>query len=160
MMLAVQFLLGLLYANAGEWFTHKVILHGLGKNRRSFWAYHLYGHHADCAQHAMLDPGYIKPDFTSWNTQSKELVVLLGIALLHLPLLEFLPAFTAAVYMSLLLYYYRHRKAHIDTAWAKKHLRWHYEHHVSGDKGNWCITWPGFDYVMGTRVKTTTPPEP
>jgi hypothetical protein len=38
--LAAQFILGLIYANAGEWLTYKYILHKLGKNPHSLWAYH------------------------------------------------------------------------------------------------------------------------
>jgi hypothetical protein len=39
--ITTHFFLGLLYANAGEWFMHKYILHALGKNKDSFWHYHL-----------------------------------------------------------------------------------------------------------------------
>ncbi|MDD5273792.1 MAG: hypothetical protein PHU14_13880, partial [Methylovulum sp.] len=141
----MQFLLGLLYANAGEWLMHKYILHGLGGNPRSFWAYHLHEHHAVCAQYAMVDPGYQKPDLATWNTQSKELVVLLGIITLHLPLLFMAPTLAGALYLSLGLYYYKHRRAHLDSAWAKQHLRWHYDHHLCNQpscSGNWCVTWP------------------
>ncbi len=56
----VQCVLGLLYANAGEWLMHKYILHALGKKQGSFWAYHLYEHHAVCVRHKMLDSGYQK----------------------------------------------------------------------------------------------------
>ena len=56
--LAVHFVLGLLYANAGEWLVNKYILHALGKKRHSFWAYHLHEHHAVCISHSTLDPGY------------------------------------------------------------------------------------------------------
>ena len=38
--------LGLLVANAGEWFIHKHILHGRGKKRESFWSFHWHDHHA------------------------------------------------------------------------------------------------------------------
>ncbi len=98
---AIQFLLGLLYANAGEWLMHKYILHGLGGNPRSFWAYHLHEHHAVCTQYAMVDPGYKTPDLATWNTQSKELkelVVLLGIITLHLPLLFMMPGLASTLY--------------------------------------------------------------
>ena len=81
--LAVQFFLGVLYANAGEWLVHKYILHALGKKRHSFWAYHLHEHHAVCTSNSMLDPGYQKLILTTWNTQSKELVVLAGIVLVN-----------------------------------------------------------------------------
>lgn len=159
--LAAQFILALLYANVGEWLMHKYVLHGLGQNRHSFWAYHCYEHHAVCAKHAMLDPGYRSLRLTAWNAQTKELAVLAGIALLHAPLFMLCPLFTGALYASLLLYYYKHRKAHLDPAWAKRHLRWHYDHHLGGNgAANWCITWPWFDYLMGTRVKSKTAETP
>jgi hypothetical protein len=155
--LAVQFSLGLLYANAGEWLMHKYILHALGSKKDSFWSYHLQEHHAVCVRNRMRDPGYQKICLTTWNTQSKELVVLASIVLLHIPMLLLFPSFIVAVYVSLALYYYKHRKAHLDPVWAKRHLRWHYEHHLGGNIcANWCVTWPLFDYVLRTRVKSKT----
>jgi len=155
--LAAQFILGLLYANAGEWLMHKYILHGLGQNRHSFWAYHWHEHHAVCAKNAMFDPGYQSVTLTTWNAQTKELAVLSGIVLLHVPLFLLFPLFTGAVYASLMLYYYKHRKAHLDPIWAKQHLRWHYDHHLGGNRSaNWCVTWPWCDYLMGTRIKNNT----
>jgi hypothetical protein len=151
---AIQLLLGLLYANAGEWLMHKYILHELGQNRHSFWSYHWHEHHVVCAQNDMLDPGYQSVSLTTWNAQTKELTVLAGIALLHGPLFLLFPLFTGAVYASLMLYYYKHRKAHLDPAWAKRHLRWHCDHHLGCNAANWCVTWPGFDYLMGTRIKS------
>ncbi|MDD1638172.1 MAG: hypothetical protein LUQ56_08580 [Methylococcaceae bacterium] len=53
--LAVQFFLGLLYADAGEWLMHKYIPQALGNKPYSFQAYHLYEHHAVCASNSMLD---------------------------------------------------------------------------------------------------------
>jgi hypothetical protein len=154
-MLILQFLFGLLVANAGEWLIHKTILHGLGKNRHSFWAYHLYQHHAVCTKNDMVDAGYRHIDLTTWNTQSKELVVLAVIVVLLLPLFTIVPFFVSAIYASLLIYYYLHRKAHLDSAWAKAYLPWHYEHHLGGNSNaNWCVTLPLFDYLLRTRVKT------
>ncbi|MDD5409885.1 MAG: hypothetical protein PHF31_00480 [Methylobacter sp.] len=150
---AIQFLLGLLYANAGEWLMHKYILHGLGQNRHSFWAYHWHEHHAVCAQNNMFDQGYQSLCLTTWNAQTKELTVLAGIVLLHVLLFLLFSLFTGAIYASLMLYYYKHRKAHLDPAWAKRHLRWHCDHRLGTNAANWCVTWPGFDYLMGTRIK-------
>jgi len=154
--LAVQFFPGLLYANAGEWLVHKHVLPAPGKNRGGFWAYHLNEHHALCTSNSMLDPGYQKLTLTTWNTQSKELVVLAGIVLLHAPIFFVFPTFTSAVYTSLAIYYYKHRKAHLDPVWARWALLWHYEHHLGGTRANWCVTWPWFDYLLGTRVKSKT----
>ena len=47
--------LGLLYSNAAEWWIHKNILHGLGKNRSSFWSFHWHEHHAEARRHEMVD---------------------------------------------------------------------------------------------------------
>ncbi|WP_256361207.1 hypothetical protein [Methylomonas koyamae] len=58
----------------------------------------------------------------AWNAQSKELAVLAGIVTLHLPLLFYLPFFVMALYAALALYYYKHRRAHLDPEWAKRHL--------------------------------------
>jgi hypothetical protein len=63
--LAVQFLLGFLYANASEWLMHKYILHGLGSKTHSFWSYHLQEHHAVCVRNRMIDPGYQKLTLTT-----------------------------------------------------------------------------------------------
>ena len=82
------------------------------------------------------------------------LTVIVG---LHVPLGLYFPVFVGAVYGSLAVYYYKHRKAHLDPVWAKQHLRWHYDHHLGGNaSANWCVTWPWFDYLLGTRVKGNT----
>jgi hypothetical protein len=151
----IQFILGLIYANAGEWLMHKYILHGLGKKPHSFWAYHWHDHHAICVKNLMFDQGYQSLILTQWNVQTKELLVLAVIVLLHIPLLMFFPVFTGMVYASLMLYYYKHRKAHLDPVWAKRHLLWHYDHHLGNNcDANWCVTFPWFDYLMGTRIKS------
>ena len=148
------FVLGMLVTNAGEWLMHKYILHGLGKHKHSIWAYHWHEHHAVCFQHQMLDPGYQQINFSTWNTQTKEIVTLLLILLSQLPLIDMAFWYVAGFYCSIALYYYKHRKAHLDPEWAKRHLPWHYEHHLGpSSDANWCVTWPWFDYLMGTRKK-------
>lgn len=153
--LILECVLALLYANLGEWLFHRCILHGLGKDSNSIWAFHLHEHHAICVKHAMVDPGYKPLQLFAWNAQTKELAVFLSVLLMHLPLLWVYPVFTLTLYASLLLYYFKHRKAHLDPAWAKAHLRWHYEHHMMPGSGNWCVTWPVFDYLFGTRNKAS-----
>ncbi len=150
---SLQIVLALLYTNLGEWLFHKLILHGLGKNPGSMWAFHLQEHHAVCKQNEMLDPGYRRLKLSVWNPQTKELTVFAVLFLAHAPLLGFYPVFCLAVYASLALYYFKHRKAHLDPAWAKAHLNWHYQHHMRPNSGNWCVTWPWFDMLLGTRSK-------
>ena len=143
--------LGLLYANAGEWLVHKHLLHGAGRRKTSPWAFHWHEHHRACRKHAFVDPHYERP-LLGWHAQSKEALGLAAAAAVHLPLLPIAPFFTGAVLFSIANYYRVHKKSHEDPEWAKKHLPWHYDHHVGPDQdANWCVSWPWFDWIMGTR---------
>jgi hypothetical protein len=152
--------IGLLYANAGEWLIHKYILHGLGRRKTSLWSYHWHEHHRAARMNGHVDPHYTRSVF-EWNAQGKEALGLAVIALAHLPLLPFAPLFVAAVEFSTFNYYRVHRRAHRDPAWARAHLRWHYDHHMGKNQdANWCVTWPWFDWVMGTRERFVEESEP
>lgn len=144
--------LGLLYANAGEWFIHKHVLHGLGKNRNSMWNFHWHDHHRACRQNDHADPGY-KKLVLEWNAQGKEAVALAALGAAHAPLLPVAPFFTATVWYSILNYYRVHKRAHVDPEWARHNLPWHYDHHMGRDQDqNWCVTRPWFDLIMNTRI--------
>jgi sterol desaturase/sphingolipid hydroxylase (fatty acid hydroxylase superfamily) len=144
--------LGLLAANAGEWLIHKHILHGLGANPRSFWSFHWHEHHRNARRMEGLDPCYHR-GLLGWNAQSKEALGLAGAALLVLPLAPIAPFFTGAVIWSIVDYHRKHKRAHLDPAWARVHLPWHYDHHLGPDQHtNWCVTRPWFDRLLGTRV--------
>lgn len=146
------FPIGLLYANAGEWLIHKHLLHGRGKRRDSFWSFHFHEHHRASRTHDMIDADYHRP-LLGWHAQTKEAAALALAALAHAPLLPVAPGFTLGVWTSMALYYHRHKKAHLDPAWARQHLPWHTDHHLGPDQDqNWCVTFPWFDHVMGTRV--------
>lgn len=143
--------LGLAYSNFGEWLLHKYVLHGLGKHRDSFWSFHWHEHHQRSRKHDMVDEQYQGP-LWRWAPQTKELFGLALLALGHLPLLPIAPFFTVTVWLSEVNYYRVHRRAHLDPEWAKRHLPWHYDHHMGRDQNaNWCVTHPFFDLVMGTR---------
>jgi Fatty acid hydroxylase superfamily len=144
--------LGLLYANAAEWLIHKYVLHGVGKNKRSFWSFHFHEHHRASRKNDFRDADYERSVF-GWHAQGKETLAVASLLVLHLPLFPIAPWFAGAVWYSGLNYMYKHKKAHLDPAWAKKHLKHHYDHHMGRDQDqNWCVTAPWFDYVMGTRV--------
>ena len=146
--------LGLAYANAFEWLMHKYGLHGLGRNKKSFWSFHWHDHHKAARQNDMRDPAYEEKLFTAWNPQTKEVVSLIAGGLVHLPLLPVAPFFVGTVWYSSIKYYHVHKKAHLDPEWAKEHLPWHYDHHMAPDQDcNWCVTKPWTDVVLGTRKK-------
>lgn len=150
---AAGFALGLLAENIGEWAVHKHLLHGLGRRQGSLWHYHWSQHHRLARANGMIDPDY-RGWPLRWNTHGKE-ALLIGVTLLaHVPLVGIAPAYVGGVYFALACYYVRHRKAHRDPAWARRHLPWHWEHHMGGEpNANYCTSWPWFDWVMGTRVR-------
>lgn len=144
--------LGFLYANAGEWFVHKYILHELGRRKRSFWSFHWLEHHRKARQHGFFDPDYQRPVLGA-HAQGKEALMLTLAAAAHLPLLPVAPFFTGTVLFCAWDYYRKHKRAHLDPEWAREHLPWHYDHHMGPDQDkNWCVTRPFFDLLMGTRV--------
>ncbi len=143
---------GLLYINAGEWFIHRFVLHGLGRKRGTFWAFHWSEHHRAARRQGMFDPDYERSIF-GWHAQSKEALGLLVAALVHVPLFWVQPFFAGAVVYAIGNYYYRHRRSHLDPAWGYRNLRAHYEHHMGRDQDvNWCVSRPWFDWILGTRV--------
>src|SRR2546430_957288 len=109
--------LGLLYAHAGEWLLHKHMLHGLGKNRASFWSFHWHDHHQQARKQGMFDPQYVRP-LLSWSPQGKEAAALLVGGVLHLPLFAVAPFFAGTVYWRAWRYYRVHKRAHLDRQWA------------------------------------------
>jgi len=143
--------LGLAAANVGEWLIHKHWLHGLGKNKKSFWAFHWHEHHRESRSNGMFDAQYVRSVFT-WSPQGKEALALTLGAAAVVPMLPFAPFFTGTLLFRMWRYYGLHKRAHLDREWAKQHLPWHYDHHMGKDQNaNWCVTHPWFDHVMGTR---------
>lgn len=144
--------IGLLYANAGEWLIHKYVLHGLGKKKGSFWNFHWGEHHRAARKHGFCDPAYTQPVLGA-HPQGKEALALVGLVAAHLPLLPVAPFFTATVCYAAVNYYRLHKRAHLDPAWAQRHLKHHYDHHMGADQdANWCVTKPWFDHWLGTRI--------
>ena len=147
------FPLGLLYMNLGEWLVHRYVLHGLGRRRDSFWAFHWHEHHKHSRRFAMGDPDYDRSVFGA-HAQGKEAGALVVAALAHLPLIRRAPWFTAAVLLSIANYYRVHRRSHRDPAWAREHLPWHYDHHMAPNQdANWGVSHDWFDRILGTRER-------
>jgi sterol desaturase/sphingolipid hydroxylase (fatty acid hydroxylase superfamily) len=148
----IGFLAGLFYANGMEWLIHKYLLHEDGKKKGSFWRFHYSEHHKNARQNDFSDPDYSR-SLLEWNAQSKEVLALAVGAGIHLPIFPFVPEFVSGVWFSMAYYYYVHKKSHEDPDWARKNLPWHYDHHMGKNQdANWCVTFPLFDYIMGTRI--------
>jgi hypothetical protein len=147
----IGFPIGLVAANASEWFIHKYVLHGLGRRKNRMWSFHWHEHHAQSRRNGFKDADYERPTF-GWHAQGKEVYGLLGLGLTVLPLVKVAPWFCAAVWLSTYNYYRVHKKAHLDPAWARERVPWHYDHHMGPNQdANWCVTHPLFDLLMGSR---------
>jgi sterol desaturase/sphingolipid hydroxylase (fatty acid hydroxylase superfamily) len=143
--------LGLAWASAGEWWIHKHVLHGLGKEKKSFWSFHWHEHHRNVRREDHIDPCYERP-LLGWHAQGKEALALVGLAAAHAPMLPVAPWFTLTVWWRILHYHYVHKRSHLDSEWARENLPWHYDHHMGRNQdANWCVTHPFWDEVMGTR---------
>lgn len=138
-------------SNAGEWFIHKYVLHGQGRRPDQFWGFHLHRHHGTTLRTGGADPDYTRP----WWKESARRREVLGLSFLVVPFLPIAPVaplFVGTLGVCALRYYRAHKHAHLDPAWAREHLPWHYDHHMGPDQeANWCVTNPWFDRVMGTR---------
>jgi hypothetical protein len=143
----------LLAFNAGEWATHKYVLHALGKRKKdSFFRFHFFEHHQATRKHAGYDPNYQRSVF-GWHAQGREALALAVVGVAHAPLFPVAPFYTATIWYSLLEYHRVHKRSHLDPDWARTHVPWHYDHHMGPDQEkNWGVTHPWMDVLMGTRV--------
>ena len=143
--------LGLLYANGIEWAMHRYLLHGLGKDKNSYWAFHWHEHHRNVRRHAHYDPDYLRSRI-GLHAQGKETLGMVVACLLHAPLFPVAPLFTSAVWGYAIHSYRVHKRTHLDPEWAKRKVPWHYDHHMGPHQdANWCTAAPWFDVLMGTR---------
>ncbi|MFQ3216020.1 hypothetical protein [Paraperlucidibaca sp.] len=144
--------IGLITANAVEWAMHKYVLHGMGRDRGSFWSFHFHEHHKVVRQHDYYDPNYEKFPL-GLHAQGKEAWSLIAASAVLVPVFPIAPFFVGTLWYSAANYYRVHKHSHQDPEWARQHVPWHYDHHMGSQaSANWCVTKPWFDYLMGTRV--------
>ena len=143
--------IALFAANATEWVVHKHILHKLGRNKKSIWAFHWHEHHGNSRRNEMHDETYERFPI-GLHAQGKELLALAAAGMATLPLAPIAPFYTATILYCIGEYYVKHRRSHEDPEWAKKHLPWHYDHHMGpNQESNWGVVRPWMDHIMGTR---------
>ncbi len=146
----VEISLAIILSNFYEWAAHKYVLHSLGKKKGSFFHFH-WAHHKNVRRYAGWDYNY-----KNLRDSLKEIFLLLTITIVNVSLFWHFPiaAMTMVVYVA--TYYFIHRKAHLDVKWGKKWIPWHFDHHMGKDQDlNWCVLFPMWDYILGTRKKTS-----
>ena len=121
----MQVLIGILIASFVEWFIHRFLLHGLGKNKNSIWHFH-WKHHKS----VRVENGYDLLYFKYNQGYPKERLSLFLAFLLISPLFFYYPIVAATLTAYLFVYYFVHKKAHRDVRWARKWIPWHYDHHM------------------------------
>ena len=102
----------------GEWATHKYLLHGLGRDKKSRLSFHYHEHHQAVRRNGGYDPAYEGPVWST-PTQAREAIGLAIVALAHAPLFPIAPFYTATVWYCLYRYRRDHRRAHLDPRWAR-----------------------------------------
>lgn len=142
--------LALAVFGSGEWATHRYLLHGLGRSKTSRFAFHYHEHHQAVRRHGGYDPAYEGPVWST-PTQSREALGLAAVALAHAPLFPLAPFYTSTIWYCLHRYRRDHRRAHLDPAWGRDHLSWHYDHHMGDQDRNFGIVWSWVDLIAGTR---------
>jgi sterol desaturase/sphingolipid hydroxylase (fatty acid hydroxylase superfamily) len=135
----------------GEWAAHRYLLHWLGRDKRSIFAFHFHTHHQNVRRSGGYDPDFAGPVWST-PTQLGEAIGLVAIGIAHAPLLPIAPFYTATTWYLLAKYRRDHRRCHIDPAWGREHLAWHYDHHMGANQHrNWGVTFQWFDRLRGTR---------
>jgi len=143
---------GFVYCNFLEWFVHKYLLHGLGKKKNSFLAFHWSGHHKESRKNNFKDPRWEK----ILLHKDREFLGVVLLTILHIPTFWLSPFFYLTLVWRAFAYYRVHKKSHENEEWAKQNVPWHWDHHMGPRRAveaNWCVSNPLFDNLMGTRVK-------
>lgn len=134
MLILLQIVLGIMYANVLEWMIHKYILHDLGKKwKNSIFRFHWSEHHKVARKNKMLDESY---NISWWKEmgRAKEVLGLGLLALIHTPLLLITPWFAGTTMLYTVAYYFAHKRSHLDKDWGRKWLPWHFKHHMMGSQ--------------------------
>ena len=137
-----------------EWAVHRYLFHVMGKRKGSIFAFHWREHHRACRKVEMRDDAYVHGSLLDYrNGHAREVWAIVVACIGLLPLAPFLPGLVLGLWYGGWRYHWCHRQGHLDPAWSKKHLRWHYDHHMAPNQDtNWGVSNEWFDRWMGTRV--------
>ena len=146
------FFLGIILGWLFEWGAHKYLLHNFSKKIFSYS--HFSVHHRNCRKNNFYDADYEKFPPAAMSSGLKEIVLLASSLVVTLPVIFISAYIWFGLLFHALVYYFVHRKCHLDVEWGKKWVPWHYQHHMGKDQNcNWGVTNPVFDYIFGTRKK-------
>ena len=154
MFILCQIIVGQLYATWIEWVIHKYILHGLGKNKNSWFNFHWHSHHKACRKNKNFDENY--NTFLS-SSVVKEITGLCLLSAIHMPVYFVMPYLYYTLIFCTVRYFYVHQKSHLNVEWGKAYFPWHHDHHMGRNQdANWGVTTALWDVILGTREKQLT----
>jgi hypothetical protein len=146
----LQLLLGWVYCHIGEYFIHKNVLHNPKRFKIAFKTHFKNHHRAARVNNDMIEPKYSTQSFSDLFFD-KELRMIVGLLLLHLPVVFFFPWFYVAMLWSGFMYYFLHRVSHEYPNFAGRFMPWHVAHHLDKNQNiNWGVRLPFVDFVLGT----------
>jgi len=145
---------GRVFAAACEWTVHRYLFHVLGKKKGSMFAFHWREHHRACRKVEMVDDAYVHGSLLDYrNGHAREVWAITVACVAMVPMLAVVPGFVVGAWYGGWRYHWCHRQSHLDVAWGKKHMRWHFDHHMAPNQDtNWGVSNEWFDKWMGTRV--------
>jgi len=142
--------LGFVLGSLVEWIAHRYFLHNFSK--RLFSSSHFSVHHKKCRKHNNFDDDYLNFPPSSIDGGGGEIVLLASLVIVFTPTILVSFWLWAGLVVHSFLYYFLHRKSHIDVEWGKKWMPWHWDHHMGKDQNcNWGVTNSIFDHIFRTR---------
>ena len=151
-MIFVWLITGFLIGSLIEWLAHRYLLHNL--KLRSISRAHFRIHHRNTRRRGGYDPDYEKLIPAGYDHGWSEILFLLAAVVLALPLAYVSFWLWLALLIHAVLYYSLHRKFHLNPAWGKHWMKWHWDHHMNKNQNaNWGVTNPIFDWLFLTRIK-------
>ena len=143
-------MLGLAIGSVVEWVAHRYVLHNFSIKQLSHS--HFSVHHRNSRKNSCLDVDYLTFPPTKYTSGLGEIIMLSLLGLLVLPVFWYNTPLWMGLTSHIFLYYYMHRRFHLDPKWGKRWMRWHWDHHMGADQNiNWGVTNPIFDHIVGTR---------
>jgi sterol desaturase/sphingolipid hydroxylase (fatty acid hydroxylase superfamily) len=154
LMALTEILAAIVVANLYEWIIHKHLLHGMGRKKGSLWSSHWSVHHAKARRNGYIDDDYQDVLGGGWSEGKKEVAGIFLLALIQVPTMAIFPWYSGVMVLMAIAYFLVHRQSHLYPDWARKWVAWHYDHHMGKRQdANWCVTFPLWDHILGTRVK-------
>ena len=140
-----------IYGGLAEWALHKYAIHGLGKNKKSWFNFHWHSHHKTCRKNNNHDDNY--NSFLP-SPILREITGLCLLAAVHVPIYFVMPYLFYTLIFCTVRYFYVHQKCHLNVEWGKVYFPWHYKHHMGKNQdANWGVTTAFWDAILGTREK-------